>query len=178
MAMAAPAVDADSNEQQAGDNVLTQSNMTMKDGGAPSTPKRGPKRPKHCSTADADTWHHRLAHAHFDAVAKAAKVSVGMIMLGKAADGHRCSSCSMGKSKSSPYYRRPKTIRQPGELIHSDVAGPLPPSRLRKHRVAILYLDDATNYISLFCVKHKSDQLQCFKLFQTKGGIHTGCHEF
>jgi transposase InsO family protein len=56
------------------------------------------------------------------------------------------------------------TATKPGNVIHSDVARPLP----RSHsgcRYTVSIIDENSRYVTVFVMKRKSDVLGCFKSF-------------
>ena len=79
-----------------------------------------------------------------------------------------CEPCEIaGKQRKRPVPYRPRSPRWPtdrcerktqrfGELVHSDLCGPLPESVCRKYTYAICFVDDYTSYTGIAFLKTKS----------------------
>ena len=57
-----------------------------------------------------------------------------------------CESCIMGKLPDSPHPPSAKQSTVPGELIHSDVCGPVETMSRHGHYYIVSFLDDATKW--------------------------------
>lgn len=74
-----------------------------------------------------------------------------------------CEDCLLGKQHQLPYKKsvRP-AINNPGDLIYSDVCGPMSTSSVSGARYFVLFKDSYSSYLVAYFVKHKSDVLDCF----------------
>ena len=76
---------------------------------------------------------------------------------------HACAACKQQNVKHARVEEEQSTV--PGDLIWSDVAGPLPPSLYHSNRYAVLFMDDCTEVRFLYFVKRKANVAEAFKMF-------------
>lgn len=113
-----------------------------------------------------DLWHRRLNHLN----KKQSKQLVKILMNLNVEDTscQVCSSCQFGKAhKQSIPKMTKRRATKPLELIHSDVGGALPVQSIGHSSYYVLFIDDATRYIQVYFMKHKSEVLTHFKAFVT-----------
>lgn len=131
---------------------------------------------KTASKQSLDTWHRRLAHvSHSTIRTMVSRCMVDGIIL----DNGRhtfCSGCAYGKQHWNPFpTNEPRTKAQlPGDLIHTDLCGPLPIASVGGSLYFALFKDDSTGYRVIHCIKTKPDSLRCFKLFCAQLHRETG----
>jgi transposase InsO family protein len=75
-----------------------------------------------------------------------------------------CDSCVRGKQSRDRFTSSISTATKPGDVIHSDFAGPLPRSHLGC-RYTVSFIDEHSRYVTVFAMKRKSDVLACVKSF-------------
>lgn len=77
--------------------------------------------------------------------------------------GHVCLACADTKLTrvSVASSAQPKSVNR-GEIIHSDMIGPFPPSLTGK-RFCVTFTDEATRYTKVYLMNLKSELLACFK---------------
>lgn len=110
--------------------------------------------------ADIQTWHERLGHTDMKVVRKmgTSKHILGMAI--KPDDRKMpsyCNGCLLGKMHKQPFQRSLSKTTKPGELVHSDVVGPMQVPSPSGARFYILFKDDYTRYKVVFFLKQKSD---------------------
>jgi len=72
--------------------------------------------------------------------------------------------CQLGKSHKLPFQKqKEKWNTEPGELIHSDISGPMSETSLGGAKFFVTFKDDATGYRYGYFMKHKADVYECFK---------------
>jgi hypothetical protein len=54
---------------------------------------------------------------------------------------------------------------RPGELIHSDLCGPISPISARGYKYFIVFVDDYSRFCTVFLMKQKSEAFHCFSVF-------------
>ena len=82
--------------------------------------------------------------------------------------GDSCSVCLKGKMTRTIIPKKAqKRQTSPGELIHSDLCGPMRTQSIQGSLYMVSYIDDATGWIHLAFLKHKSEQLKEFKSFES-----------
>jgi len=70
----------------------------------------------------------------------------------------------LGKTHKPPFHKQSeKRNTEPGELIHSDVSGPMSETSLGGAKFFVTFKDDATGYRYVYFMKHKADVYECFK---------------
>ena len=55
--------------------------------------------------------------------------------------------------------------RQPLELVHSDVCGPMPTRSLGGSQYFVTFIDDATRKVWVYTIKFKDETFACFQQF-------------
>lgn len=83
-------------------------------------------------------------------------------------DDFFCDACPLGKSHRLAFKRgETKRSTQPGEVIHSDVCGPMSVESPGGSRYLVTFKDDASGFRYAYFIKHKSDVVARFKEFET-----------
>ena len=120
----------------------------------------------------AELWHRRLAHIsprdlpclhkHADDVPKLRQMK-GV-----------CRACRMGKAHKLPFPGHFEPAKELGEVVHSDILGPLEPSFPDRFQYASTFLDGYSRYTFVGNMRHRSDLYAVFKgvtkKFQELGG--------
>ena len=120
----------------------------------------------HSSSVAADTWHQPLAHAGSDIIRKIncnKAVIRGMI---PSDDGKLCEACLEGKMSRKPF----KTVgeirsKRKLQLVHSDACS-MEVDSIGGSRYFVTFIDDFSRRCAVYFIKHKSEVLAKFKLFQ------------
>ena len=120
--------------------------------------------PRLTMSADVELWHRRLAHMPPLPMSKLSKLTVGcnIYVPSRLAVTHRntcdvCVESSMKKapeSKSAPGFEK---ASEPGELVYSDLLGPLPESINANYSYAAVFIDAFSSYISVYPMRYKND---------------------
>ena len=75
-----------------------------------------------------------------------------------------CETCLTTKSKRAAVAKKAQPrATLPGELIHTDINGPMSVPTLSGQRYAIEFIDDATRYVQVYLMKTKDEALSRFK---------------
>lgn len=92
-------------------------------------------------------WHERLGHVNGRALRELVeKGLVKGVELPKSGDVF-CDSCPIGKSHRRPFRKeRERAETEPGEVIHTDVYGPMSTETPGGSRFLLTFKDDATSY--------------------------------
>lgn len=81
-------------------------------------------------------------------------------------DDFFCDTCHLGKQSRKPHYTSSSVrVSKPGEIIHSDVCGPMNIESPSGSRYFILFKDDFSKYRTVYFMRHKSEALSKFKEF-------------
>lgn len=101
-------------------------------------------------------WHNRLVHLGYESLRKT------MSTTGK---WQTCHPCRLGKATKKSFDSKMKPVKFPGEIIHSDLAGPLPLS-IQGSKYMCTFMDQKTRWISTAGLKHKSDCQDAFEMYR------------
>lgn len=118
------------------------------------------------ATADLRVWHERLGHANCRTVRDLIKK--GLVSGVKLSDKDEffCDSCQIGKSHRLAFRKcRERESTVPGEVIHTDVCGPMSVESPGGARFLLTFKDDATSFRYIYFLKHKNDVYEKFKIF-------------
>lgn len=79
-----------------------------------------------------------------------------------------CEACAYGKQHRFPFQKSIREELQPGDIVHSDVCGPISHTSVRGMRYFVLFKDAATSYRHVYFMKNKNDVFEYFKLYNNK----------
>ena len=88
----------------------------------------------------AEIWHRRLGHLNRN----------NMKILGLPYSNEKCNKCIEGKACRLPFTRNYKTTRRIGELIHTDLCGPITPETLEGHKYFQVIIDDYSYFTKVY----------------------------
>lgn len=109
-------------------------------------------------------WHEKLAHqniAHVKSVLRNNNIDY-------IDEEFVCEACVYGKQHRISFEQRQEKATKCGELIHSDVCGPLPVESLGGSRYFLTLKDDYSRYRFVYFLKNKSEVFEKFKCFAMK----------
>ncbi|KAA0032907.1 gag/pol protein [Cucumis melo var. makuwa] len=78
-----------------------------------------------------------------------------------------CESCLEGKMTKRPFTGKGYRAKEPLELIHSDLCGPMNVKARGDFEYFISFIDDYSRYDYLYLMEHKSEALEKFKEYKT-----------
>ena len=111
-----------------------------------------------------DLWHNRLGHVNKDKISS--MISKNQLKnQRKASENDLCIECISGKQIRGPFKGHLDKAQNTGEVIHSDVLGPLPQS-FEGFKYIVSFIDEWTRHATIVPMKQKSDVFNCFKDFQ------------
>jgi GAG-pre-integrase domain len=105
-----------------------------------------------------DRWHCRLGHAGRNRLRELMRNGEQLTI----PDMPICYSCVRRKQSRDRFTGSISTATKPGDIIHSDVSGPLPRSN-SGYRYTVSFIDEHNRYVTVFAMKRKSDVLGFFK---------------
>lgn len=110
---------------------------------------------------DIKVWHERLGHLNVKELQNMSKSGVIPVTLsGKG--NFSCEACQYGKHARSPFLKSTRGPSQPGEIVYSDVCGPIEQPSVSGMKYFVLFKDGATSYRHVYFMKHKSEVFNCF----------------
>lgn len=122
-------------------------------------------------------WHQRLAHVNYPVILKMAAIGAveGMnLKKGSSPPNGLCTGCALGKMHRLPFKTGREKAAQIGELVHTDVCGPMQHSTPKGARYYVSFKDDFSGFRAIYFLKNKSEVFDCFKLFHSRLCNETG----
>lgn len=110
---------------------------------------------------DIKVWHERLGHLNVKELQNMCKNGVIPVTLSGNQD-FICEACQYGKQARRPFCKSTRAPTQPGEIVYSDVCGPIEELSVSGMKYFVLFKDGATSYRHVYFMKHKSEVFQCF----------------
>lgn len=113
------------------------------------------------------TWHQRLAHTNTKTILKMARdlAVSGLDISSSSSQPPLCTGCILGKMHKLPFPSGRKRGSCIGDLIHSDVCGPMQTESPNKSRYFVLFKDDFSGWVEVYFLQHKSEVPAQFKKF-------------
>ena len=112
-------------------------------------------------------WHTRLGHVNYYKLKMMMKKSMlkGLPQL-DVREETVCVGCQYGKVYQLPYKDSEYCAKEPFELIHSDVFGPVKQPSISGFLYMITFIDDFSRYVWVYFIKEKSEALSKLKEFK------------
>lgn len=123
------------------------------------------------------TWHRRLAHVNYQTCQRMISNNAvdGITLKGKnEAPKEICQGCALAKMHKLPFLSGTRIVTDIGELIHSDVCGPMQTPTSRVAKLFVLFKDEHNSYHTAHLLKHKSEVLEKFRDYVNKLHFETG----
>ena len=117
-------------------------------------------------------WHSRLGHMSRKAMENLSRM--GYFPALSFSDFPFCEHCLYGKQTRGSRNVKFDTVRQPLELVHSDVCGPMPSKSLGGAQYFVTFIDDATRRVWAYAIKTKDETFACFKRFLSRAEAQSG----
>lgn len=117
--------------------------------------------------SDIKIWHERLGHINTKQIKN---MCVNSTIEGVKINENNepyfvCEACAYGKQCRFPFHKSTRGELQPGDLVYSDVCGPMSQSSVQGMRYFLLFKDAATSFRHVYFIKNKSDVLEVFKKY-------------
>ncbi|GJY32886.1 ribonuclease H-like domain-containing protein [Tanacetum coccineum] len=111
------------------------------------------------SEDEAILWHRRLGHVNFKNINKLVKSNLVRGLPSKTfKHDHSCLACRKGKQhKASCKKLEEKTVREPLELLHMDLFGPVSVASLNKKKYCLVVTDDCSRFSWVFFLVYKDE---------------------
>ena len=127
--------------------------------------------------ASLQLWHERLAHVDKRGIAQMARRGV-VKDLNMAHDMTEsvCDACAKGKATKTNIPKDRTSNKATGTLdrVHSDVCGPLEVPSLAGSRCFVTFIDEHSNWVTIYLLKQKSEVAGCFLQFGKYAERQTG----
>ena len=108
---------------------------------------------------EAHLWQRRLGHVNFKNINKLVKGNLVRGLPSKTfKTDHSCLACNKGKQhKASCKKIEERTIREPLELLHMDLFGPVLVASLNKKKYCLVITDDCSRFSWVFFLGFKDE---------------------
>jgi len=113
-------------------------------------------------------WHNRLCHINNNDLRRSVESGAvsGIQLTGSQSQVSFCEDCVEGKLARLPYPRvEEKRSSKPGEVTHVDTAGPFSIASLGGSRYFTVMVDDASGFLTVYCIKNKSEFPEVIKSY-------------
>ena len=113
-----------------------------------------------------DLWHQRFGHLGYDSLKQLNDKDLvnGLQINSDGACDNKCEGCALGKQHRNSFPKKSERVtKQPLELIHSDVCGPMSTGSVGGSKYFVTFIDDYSRYTVLYTMKAKSETLSKFK---------------
>ena len=117
-------------------------------------------------------WHLRLGHISLDRINRLTKdgplreLRVGSLPV--------CESCLEGKMTKRPFSGKGERAKEPLQLVHSDVCGPLNVQARGGYEYFVSFIDDYSRYGYIYLMQRKSETFEKFKEFRAEAEKQLG----
>jgi len=116
-------------------------------------------------------WHIRYGHLPFAAFFKISEAPMSLQSCTL-----QCDTCLKTKSTKPPSFKYGIRSSKVGELVHSDLCGPLPTADIRGKRYMLTLVDDYSRYTITRAIEHKSEAADALKEMMLQFESLTGCY--
>ena len=120
-------------------------------------------------------WHQRLAHVNAAGIKKMVENGVVKgIVLNSRQTEIKCNGCILGKGHRTSIPRKSQSrASNVLDLVHTDVLGPFEVSSVGGSKYVITFIDDHSNWVVEYTMRHKSEALDRFKQYKQYAETHT-----
>ncbi|KAL4033283.1 hypothetical protein IC575_006370 [Cucumis melo] len=124
------------------------------------------KRLKISPKENAHLWHLRLRHINLNRIERLVKN--GLLSELEENSLPLCESCLEGKMTKRPFTGKGHKAKEPLELVHSDLCGPMNVKARGGFEYFITFTDDYSRYGYVYLMQHKSEALEKFKEYKAE----------
>lgn len=104
-----------------------------------------------------EKWHKRLGHLNYNTIKEMSKENLVEDLIFKQEEIKECKRCREGKQTRKKFKRKTNiNTREIGEIIHTDICGPITPTSTGGNKYFITFTDDFSRYSWVYFMKNKS----------------------
>lgn len=110
-------------------------------------------------------WHRRLAHLNYNTIIKMASQGTvdGLDLANTDIPSEPCAGCQFGKHQRSPFPVGRTRATHTGQIIHSDLCGPMERATPNGALYYAIFIDDYSGWRFIYFLRQKSEAADCFK---------------
>lgn len=82
-----------------------------------------------------------------------------------------CETCIQANHTRIPFGDQRKRATRPLDIIHTDVCGPITPETWDRNRYFVTFLDDYTNYVTVYLMEGKGEVYEKLKEYITQAEV-------
>lgn len=116
------------------------------------------------SAASVNVWHERFGHTNFRTVRELVRGDAVTGIEVKHCEAQNndedqqiCEGCILGKLTRKSFQDSTNRAKNPGELIHFDICGPMSIDAIENSKLMVLFVDDFSGIVIVFPIRHKSE---------------------
>lgn len=114
-------------------------------------------------------WHNKYCHINKKYIIKTCKENAVNGLPSLKDDNVNCEDCKIAKSRRKTFKSIGKIrSEKPLELLHMDLAGPLPTVAIGGYRYIFSIIDDYSRKVTVFPIKDKTEVFRCFTNYQKR----------
>lgn len=113
-----------------------------------------------------EDWHIKMGHLNIQSLKSAIKSKSIQGINVESFKDFECSVCIMGKMCRLPFPKASEKVTVLGEIIHSDICGPMRVTSHGKNRFFVTFIDDSSRWCEVKFIAHKNQALEEFKNFR------------
>lgn len=123
------------------------------------------------TVTDLGLWHRRFGHLNYESIKKILshdkehKVNLSQNV-------EKYWTCVEGKQTKLPHNQHRIRAKQPLQLIHSDLIGPINPESYDKKKYVLTFVDDYTHFTAAYIIELKTEVLKFFKKYEAMATAH------
>ena len=117
---------------------------------------------------DLSLWHRRLGHINYQAIKRMKRddLVTGMKINADFKPDPICEPCLAGKMHADPFPSTGNRSIKPLELVHTDLHGPVPIQTNSGFKYWNTWIDDCTDFWTIYLLKAKSSTFEAFKEYK------------
>lgn len=148
---------------------------------SPSSQHATPPSTQACAASarpSIEIWHQRLAHVSYGTILEMAEEQLvdGLLLPANSVrPSSPCDGCAYGKMTRLPFPVGRVRATKIGQLIHSDVCGPMQADTPAGARFYVIFKDDFSQWRVVFFIKNKSEVFRLFITFVARLQSETKC---
>lgn len=114
---------------------------------------------------DLKMWHEIMGHCNYGDIVKLETVVKGMKIKDKTCRPSQCETCLEGKFSQSRNRQSDVRAKEPLELVHTDLGGPIAPESCDGYKYAITFTDDFSGALYVYFLRSKNKAVEATKQF-------------
>lgn len=110
-----------------------------------------------------EKWHRTLGHVNFQYLEQLCKNEL-VTGLPKRIESEKmkCVICIESKMTNKPFENDRRKLKEILEIVHTDLNGPHPIAGNNGEKYFVSFIDDYSKLVKVYCIKNKSETLNCF----------------